>query len=461
MVESVPLLSRTIKLKKNRKRKRGDGTDLFEVRPIQDKNGVGIFAINNIACGDLIISHEEPIVACSAHPHPCICSSCATPIGTLGKYHLKADDFDGSLPFIFDGTDSDDLVFTTSHMKCRECEDVVWCSSECFQKCQEQHCILCQTSAPLNDFFEKEEGNVTILRLATRAVAVALSHFSSLSKDKQISIDQCFWWTEYGSHPLWWEVGSSIDDKKNIASRFCTVLRTALLESIALKTIHVEESAIRQICSLDNIGSILGMLQCNVMEYEFPSPAGQYLEQVMEDSCDEQFAADEQPISGSGLYPLLSLANHDCNPNASIEFLQESNLGSMVATRNISAGEEICITYVCNGGVGGGEGAEYFRHFSPTSTWKWLNDKMNNEEDDEEEEEEEEELDDPDLHDDTKSVDESCTSFNNESQSAQEKDSDDESLLEGSTVEERAKSLLEYDFHCKCSTCITQRGANT
>ena len=365
MVEIDPLLSRTFKLKKNRKRKREDGTDLFEVRPTQDKNGVGIFAIDKIACGDLIISHEEPIVACSAHPNPLICSSCATPIGTLGKDHLKTNDFDVSLPFIFDGTDSDDLVFTSSHKKCRDCKDAAWCSRGCFQKRQDQHFILCKASASLKDFFGKEEGNATILRLATRVITVAMSHFSSLSKDKQTSIEQCFWWTEYGSHPFWWEVGSSIDDKKDITRRFCMVLQTALIESIALKQIFVQEVVIRKICSLGNIGSILGMLQCNVMEYEFPSPAGQYMEQVMEDSCDEQFAADEQPVCGSGLYPHLSLANHDCNPNASIEFLQESNRGSMVATRNISAGEEICITYVCNGGVGG-DGPEYFRHFSLT-----------------------------------------------------------------------------------------------
>jgi len=192
------------------------------------------------------------------------------------------------------------------------------------------------------------------------------------------------------------------------------------------------------------------------MEYEFPSPAGQYREQIIEDSC-EQFAADEQPISGSGLYSLLSLANHDCNPNASIEFLQESNRGSMVATRNISVGEEIVVTYVCNGAVGNGDRAEYFRHFSPTRTWKWLNDKMNNEE---VEEEEDEELEAPKLHDDSESFDESYASSNNESAHDQDNDSDDKSLLEGSTVEERNKSLLEYGFHCKCSTCTAQRCAN-
>jgi len=457
MVEIIPILSRTFKLKKNRKRKRGDGTDLFEVRPTNDKNGFGIFAVANIACGDLIISHEEPIIACSARPNRSICSSCSTPIGTLGKDHLKADGIDVSLPYIFDGIDSDDLVLTTSHTKCKECDDTVWCSTECFRKCQEQHCIFCKGSGPLKDFIEKEEENATILRLATKVIAVAMSHLTSLSNDKQTFIEQCFWWTEYGSHPLWWEVGAPKDDKKDITSRFCTALQKTLIEFIASKRIDVEETVVRQVCSQDTVGSILGMLQCNVMEYEFPSPAGQYLEQVFEDSC-EQFAAHGQPISGSGLYPLLSLANHDCNPNASIEFLQESNRGSMVATRDIAVDEEICITYVCNGGLGGGDGAEYLRNFCPSRTWTWLNER-NNEEDDEEERDED--LDDPDLDDDGKSVDESSTSSNGVSQPKQDSDSVGQSPLEGSTVEERAKSLFEYGFHCKCSTCATQRCDNT
>mmetsp|Transcript_3868 Transcript_3868/g.8257 ORF Transcript_3868/g.8257 Transcript_3868/m.8257 type:complete len:111 (+) Transcript_3868:182-514(+) len=92
-----------------------------------------MFAVSNIACGDLIISHEEPIVACSARPNLSVCSSCATRIGSLGKDHLKADDNDIPLPYIFDGIDSDDdLLFTTCHTKCKECIDAVWCSRECF-----------------------------------------------------------------------------------------------------------------------------------------------------------------------------------------------------------------------------------------------------------------------------------------------------------------------------------------
>ena len=128
MVEIFTLLSRTDKLKKNRKRKRGDlGTDLFDIRRTKDKDGVGMFAVANIGCGDVIISHEEPIVACSARPDLSVCSSCATPVGTLGKDHLKANDD------IIDGIDPDGLVFTTSHTKCKECNDTVWGSRACSQ----------------------------------------------------------------------------------------------------------------------------------------------------------------------------------------------------------------------------------------------------------------------------------------------------------------------------------------
>ena len=83
-------------------------------------------------------------------------------------------------------------------------------------------------------------------------------------------------------------------------------------------------------------------------------------------------------------------------------------------------------------------------------------------EDDEEEEEEEdeamnEEIDDPDLRDDSKSVEESSTSSNSVGNPDQDSESVDQSPLEGSTVEERARALLEYGFHCKCRTCVAQR----
>jgi len=195
------------------------------------------------------------------------------------------------------------------------------------------------------------------------------------------------------------------------------------------------------------------------MQYEYPSPAGQFLEQInemLEDLEEQKIVLDEQvdcgSIIGSGLYPLLSLANHNCNPNASIEFLNESNRGSMVATRNISEGEEICITYVCNGGIGSGDSTEYFRHFQPTRTWKWFNDKLLQEGGDGVEQEDSEDEDEADQDANDGSARDSCDSSNN-----QELEEDEEpNNLEGSTVTERAKALIEYGFRCKCALCLEQ-----
>ena len=448
-----PPLSRTFSLKKNRKRKRDNGIGVFEIRATADKNGVGMFAVCNISCGDLIISHEEPIVAASARSNTGnICSSCATPIGTLRKDHIKDyNDIDTVEPLtdVFQGKSGyDDLVFTTSHTRCEECIADVWCSKECARNAHKQHRVFCKSNSLLQKLYEEEEEYAIILRLATKTVALSLSHLNSLSKDKRAPTSQVFWWREYGSHPMWWEVGSNVQRKKDKTLKFCHVLRKALMNSISLNNIDVEESVVQEICSIENVGSILGMLQCNVMEYEYPDPNAQFMEYIFEDSY-ESIDINES-ISGSGLYPMLSLANHDCNPNASIEFLQESNRGSMIATRNISAGEEILITYVCNGGLGSGDDPQYFRHFNPTRSWKWLNSIFN---DQGQEDELEETLDDHYSNDASENDEDSC----DDCQPEHDDGANEQNMLEGSKVEERAKTLFEYGFDCKCNTCLRQR----
>ena len=130
-----------------------------------------MFATTNIACGDLIISHEEPVVQCSSRPNLAVCSSCVRPIGTLRKDHLKAENFDAPLLYL----DNDDLIFTTSHTKCEVCNDAVWCSDQCYQKCKEQHSILCTSSSnTLKEFYDNCcEENTTIFQLAAKAVVVS------------------------------------------------------------------------------------------------------------------------------------------------------------------------------------------------------------------------------------------------------------------------------------------------
>jgi hypothetical protein len=264
-------------------------------------------------------------------------------------------------------------------------------------------------------------------------------------------------------------------------------------------------------------------LQCNVMEFEYPSPVQQYMEHVEhqqqvleeeehgeeeetgdnknvkhqnEDSSliwlaknihmpeEEEEEEEEEPnadtnaasirttvllpsatpVMGSGLYPLLTLANHDCDPNASIDFLQESNRGSMVALRDICQDEEICITYVENGDWDAGGNSDRFEHFKPTRTWKWLNQQTAEEEEEDHETDDskqsnEEEEDDMDDEDSSSSVgQEMIGSVENEQQAATLLEDDDEDALpEGSNQMDRAKTLLEYGFECRCDRCRTEK----
>jgi hypothetical protein len=51
-------------------------------------------------------------------------------------------------------------------------------------------------------------------------------------------------------------------------------------------------------------------------------------------------------VDGSGLFPAIALINHACEANVSIEYAAGSASASVVATRRILKGEEVCHSYV-------------------------------------------------------------------------------------------------------------------
>jgi len=173
------------------------------------------------------------------------------------------------------------------------------------------------------------------------------------------------------------------------------------------------------------------------------------------------------PVAGSGLYPLLTLANHDCDPNASIEFLQESNRGSMVALRDIVAGEEICLSYVPidesnnDGSSDDDDDLDTItKNFQLTRTAKWLSQQIG-----EPQIEIDEEGDEGDI--DVHSVERSYDDIDNEDQYSVEnisgvgdknetnyaEDEEDFPLTESNVMKERSKAIMEYGFECYCKRC--------
>jgi hypothetical protein len=63
--------------------------------------------------------------------------------------------------------------------------------------------------------------------------------------------------------------------------------------------------------------------------------------------ADVAAAAEMIPnFEGSGLFQKISIFNHSCVPNATVDFLDRSNVATVSATCAVGAGNEVCISYI-------------------------------------------------------------------------------------------------------------------
>ncbi|OEU18378.1 hypothetical protein FRACYDRAFT_236655 [Fragilariopsis cylindrus CCMP1102] len=539
----------------------------FEVRSCPTKNNQnGIFATQNIACGDLIIAHEDPIVSSTEQrSSSTFCHGCATPIGSLKDHILAAAAANtaiiGTTTTTTTTTKTKEILFELPDLPCgllknehgpmfssnnsssstlsyrcniEECgckKNVVWCSTQCRDKTtgnggnQQQHAFdyVSPTTAvstteqnnAINNFY-KGVTHPMAFQMAAQSITLILSTILNkfIMKANQINLNneneneyettttktidndddvedldpllehddddddddlrQYYWWNDYGSHPLWWEVGSKSQSKqrKEQTDTFCHLFELHLLKSIKQRRFAASSSslldnennggnnvksndeilvqlekllktAVKALCTIDHIGSILGfdwLADHNVHNSDMNGP-----------------------VIGSGLYPLLTLANHDCTPNASIEFLQESNRGSMVALRDIVVGEEICLSYIPSNEDEVEEGndtndSQVTRHFKPTRTEIWLGKQNKITESGSTSTQQQRQENDDDDDDDGVTVNQDSPEANHITGSDGDDDDDDDDIIllddEFSTAKaERARAIQEYGFECHCQRC--------
>ncbi|GFH62096.1 hypothetical protein CTEN210_18572 [Chaetoceros tenuissimus] len=449
----------------------------IQVNSTPDKHGIGTFATTTIQAGQILVSQERPIVAHVDCRNYRICNVCFTPIGSLYDFiqHIT-----GGHDEFLDLFDLEKLAFVKN-----EDIDICKCGLEyCSNKCREYHQVVHRYSCgqyenedwkKLEEYIDKSDYSI-LLRLATQCVLKTMTYKYGNTDQDNASL---YWWKEY-HHPKWWDIQGTkeIQEKKEICKTLSNLLKHILL------TNKVNQDYVWIYDLEQHVAEILGMLQCNVMEIRYPSPFAQFkshLEHFIEDmkeyqrseqecSIDnndnmtdaqmkaiekwiEKYSDEPEEIVGSGLFPILTLANHDCDPNASIEFLNESGLGSMVALRDIPKGEEVAITYIPNGDYDCGDvEGKRFQRFQPTRTWKFLN--ARNEHDEEDcpgEVDDDDDGDSSEVVPATKSDD-----INNDERDEDIFDEDDQvtfEAAEGSTVEERQKGILSYDFQCACNRC--------
>lgn len=70
-----------------------------------------------------------------------------------------------------------------------------------------------------------------------------------------------------------------------------------------------------------------------------------FVDQVYE-KIEAETGTDFMNNEGAALYRLQSACNHSCDPNAEVTFPNNNDTLVLVATRDIEAGEEICISYL-------------------------------------------------------------------------------------------------------------------
>jgi hypothetical protein len=437
------------------KRKRSCGH--FRLKCIYRKgSGYALVANGLIQCGEVLIT-EDPVINIQTPgnevSNQLVCERCNHPVLGLRK-QLKEI---GScfLPPYRRLQRQERVGF-----RCDACKRV-WCEPcsrrEGFERERIGHSLFCQSVPCVERYVEyATEHGLPQLLLVAQAFAKIIAQLvlRKVPFDKEVRGTYA-WWREY-VHPKWWNVHGNLSKEEK--ARRKSLCKTALdLLLTAMKTRMMQhlphralDDILSEIVSLSNFGEIMGMLSCNVMVVEIdPSPCQEYFRlfsllgstarvldrKYMPSSLGTKLKSKIEPtaISGSALYPLLSLANHSCRPNTSIEFLHGSNRASLVATRDIQPLEEICITYIPIDNVEEDLGPNRFRNYTPSRTFIELKEHF--------QEEEEEEFDE--------------SSFADEDDCASSNESEEE-CFNPTTVEERQKRLLEYGFTCACNLCIKE-----
>uniref|UniRef100_A0A7S4F8A8 SET domain-containing protein n=1 Tax=Chrysotila carterae TaxID=13221 RepID=A0A7S4F8A8_CHRCT len=390
------------------KRPRSDDACLrgpsFSIRETEDR-GRSMHATSSL-CKNKTIITEIPMAALQL-PESALqcttCDRCLRAVGTIAEHlQLLAGRKDPpSLPL---AEDDDGLLASLVRCRRREC-DAVFCSADCEAKAHlEYHEPLC-TSSPkrrrlLREFTkhalaENETfifGGRLVASVHTRArraqtactVCHGLRRCCGACLDRAqaelAAFCRAVWWDitepdfkgEGTADPALSEAAASVGamGKPALGERtslsaaerasFKRQLRSAAATSHELLVSAFEEPT-SQWLTLHKWGEVLGLARRNCLCVEYASPVAEIIPTLRAWSASgagsstmrreisallDALPTKSPSMLGTALYPNIACANHDCDPNAEVHFCDESALATLVATRSIAKGEEICISYI-------------------------------------------------------------------------------------------------------------------
>ncbi|XP_028295376.1 histone-lysine N-methyltransferase SMYD3 isoform X1 [Gouania willdenowi] len=187
-------------------------------------------------------------------------------------------------------------------LRCSQCKMARYCNTTCQKQAWPVHKKEC---ACLKDIFP---------RIPTDSVRLAARLIFALSSPSQNSTEELYTLEEHVSH-----LNSMSEQKREGLSHLASMLELFLEQ---------EEQKLTQ-----EMGSVL------------PSSCRDALSLMAKVTCNCFTISDgELQELGVGLYPSLSLLNHDCRPNCVTVF--EGTKLQLRAVRDISSGEELTISYI-------------------------------------------------------------------------------------------------------------------
>ncbi|XP_043270494.1 SET and MYND domain-containing protein 5 [Venturia canescens] len=330
----------------------------YEVRIIDEVKGKGLFARHNIKEGEQILV-EKPILCCqfawSTDYGYLSCDNCMRPLETAEENVRRLT---GKTNIILPYPQCCETQKETI-VECQAC-GIKYCCKECLDEANAKyHKTLCLGSRDANESHPLTQLKETWKRIyyppetATIMLLARMVAYVNQSTDKSVALATFAQFCHKTVNEIE-EIAHNLMGEKFVTE--IDVLRYSMQNALnsEFTTNWFTPDGFRSLLALvgtngQGIGtSAFGRWAKNVSALELPED-----ERIRIDKHVDQLYDDMDEVvgtylnnEGSGLYALQSTINHSCSPNANVEFPFSNSTLVVTATKDISAGEEICIGYL-------------------------------------------------------------------------------------------------------------------
>eukprot|EP00929_Paragymnodinium_shiwhaense_P074029 TRINITY_DN37857_c0_g1_i1.p1 TRINITY_DN37857_c0_g1~~TRINITY_DN37857_c0_g1_i1.p1 ORF type:complete len:507 (+),score=101.54 TRINITY_DN37857_c0_g1_i1:140-1522(+) len=360
-----------------------------EVRWIDAEHGKGLFAKEAFAVG-AEFWREFPLVHPLQHLNNTgvlTCGHCGAWLGTLE---------DAAAVFVSSRSPGGKLGTRSFHtpggnlsprlagklLQCKGHCGVFYCGEDCRRSAWfSQHMLLCtgcgEGQAPedlsegqalhrgaLMRFEQHAQACNEALVLAARIIACIICDWEMHGRTKEALRDAKALFGTFQSPP-WWDVVAL----KSASQREAAVERRTMEKELkrSLELLHVallpcHRGACAELFDLEFYSRLVGMFECNNVGVEIDCPLLSVLELPVGHKDREQKLSALKPelrskleallpqmqghaFKGATLFQVVAAMNHSCEPNCRVKY-DGNAIATVVALREIQAGEELCISYI-------------------------------------------------------------------------------------------------------------------